>query len=90
MSKGLDSIRLVVENNVKSANEQIEKYKKQGNPNIWISSISYFEGIKSSNESLLRLIDHELKIEEIELQTDMELEDLWSNDGPPISIAERI
>lgn len=90
MSKGLDSIRLVVENNIKSANEQIEKYKKQGSPNIWISSISYFEGIKSSNESLLRLIDHELKLEEIELQADMELENLWSNDGLPISIAERI
>lgn len=90
MSRGLDSIRLVVENNVKSANEQIEKYKNQENPNIWINSISYFEGIKSTNESLLNLIDHELRIEEIELQVDMELEDLWSNDGLPISMAERI
>ena len=90
MSKGLESIKKVVEHKIRYSTEQIEKYMSKEDPSIWISSISYFEGIKSTNENILNLINHELKLEEIELQVDMELENLWSNDGMPISIAERI
>ena len=90
MSKGLESLKLIVKNNIKSSTEQIERYLNMESPEIWIRSISYFEGIKSTNESLLKAIEHEIKIYEIEQQEDMELDLFLMDDGLPISMAERI
>ena len=90
MNKGLETLKRIVENNIKSSTKEIERYLNMEIPEMWIRSISYFEGIKSTNESLLKAIEHEIKIYEIEQQEDMELEMFLMDDGLPISMAERI
>ena len=87
MSKGLESIKKVVEHNIKYSTEQIEKYMSKDNPSIWISSISYFEGIKSTNENILNLINHELKLEEYEhMEYEAEMHSFVRDDGLPIEV----
>ena len=90
MNKGLETLKLIVENNIKSSTEQIERYSNMETPEIWAGSISYFEGIKSTNENLLKCIEHELRLYEIEQQADFELDMFLMDDGLPISMAERI
>ena len=90
MNKGLETLKRIVENNIKSSTKEIERYLNMEIPEMWIRSISYFEGIKSTNESLLKAIEHEIKIYEIEQQGDMELDLFLMEDGLPISMAERI
>ena len=90
MNKGLETLKLIVENNIKSSTEQIERYSNMETPEIWVGSISYFEGIKSISESLLKAIEHEIKMYEIEQQADFELDMFLIDDGLPISMAERI
>ena len=90
MNKGLETLKLIVENNIKSSTEQIERYLNMETPEIWVGSISYFEGIKSISESLLKAIEHEIKMYEIEQQADFELDMFLIDDGLPISMAERI
>ena len=90
MNKGLETLKLIVENNIKSSTEQIERYSNMETPEIWVGSISYFEGIKSISESLLKAIEHEIKMYEIEQQADFELDMFLMDDGLPISMAERI
>ena len=90
MNKGLETLKLIVENNIKSSTKEIERYLNMEIPEMWIRSISYFEGIKSTNESLLKAIEHEIKMYEIEQQADFELDMFLMDDGLPISMAERI
>lgn len=90
MNKGLETLKLIVENNIKSSTKEIERYLNMEIPEMWIRSISYFEGIKSTNESLLKAIEHEIKMYELEQQADMELDMFLMDDGLPISMAERI
>ena len=90
MNKGLETLKLIVENNIKSSTKEIERYLNMEIPEMWIRSISYFEGIKSTNESLLKAIEHEIKMYELEQQADMELDMFLIDDGLPISMAERI
>ena len=90
MNKGLETLKLIVENNIKSSSKEIERYLNMEIPEMWIRSISYFEGIKSTNESLLKAIEHEIKMYELEQQADMELDMFLMDDGLPISMAERI
>ena len=90
MNKGLETLKLIVENNIKSSTKEIERYLNMETPEIWVGSISYFEGIKSISESLLKAIEHEIKMYEIEQQADMELDMFLMDDGLPISMAERI
>ena len=90
MNKGLETLKLIVENNIKSSTEQIERYLNMEIQEMWIRSISYFEGIKSTNESLLKAIEHEIKMYELEQQADFELDMFLMDDGLPISMAERI
>ena len=90
MNKGLETLKRIVENNIKSSTKEIERYLNMEIPEMWIRSISYFEGIKSTNESLLKAIEHEIKMYEIEQQEDMELDLFLMDDGLPISMAERI
>ena len=90
MNKGLETLKLIVENNIKSSTEQIERYSNMETQEIWVGSISYFEGIKSISESLLKAIEHEIKMYEIEQQADFELDMFLIDDGLPISMAERI
>ena len=59
MNKGLESLKVIVESNIEKSRKQIERYLNMETPEIWIRSISYFEGIKSTNESLLKCIEHE-------------------------------
>ena len=90
MNKGLETLKLIVENNIKSSSKEIERYLNMEIPEMWIRSISYFEGIKSTNESLLKAIEHEIKMYELEQQADFELDMFLMDDGLPISMAERI
>ena len=90
MNKGLETLKLIVENNIKSSTKEIERYLNMEIPEMWIRSTSYFEGIKSTNESLLKAIEHEIKMYELEQQADMELDMFLMDDGLPISMAERI
>ena len=90
MNKGLETLKLIVENNIKSSTKEIERYLNMEIPEMWIRSISYFEGIKSTNENLLKCIEHELRLYEIEQQADFELDMFLMDDGLPISMAERI
>ena len=90
MNKGLESLKVIVESNIEKARKEIERYSNMETPEIWIRSISYFEGIKSTNESLLKSIEHELRLYEIEQQADFELDMFLIDDGLPISMAERI
>ena len=90
MNKGLETLKLIVENNIKSSTKEIERYLNMETPEIWVGSISYFEGIKSISESLLKAIEHEIKMYEIEQQADFELDMFLIDDGLPISMAERI
>ena len=90
MNKGLETLKLIVENNIKSSSKEIERYLNMEIQEMWIRSISYFEGIKSTNESLLKAIEHEIKMYELEQQADMELDMFLMDDGLPISMAERI
>ena len=90
MNKGLESLKVIVESNIEKARKEIERYSNMQTPEIWIRSISYFEGIKSTNESLLKCIEHELRLYEIEQQADFELDMFLMDDGLPISMAERI
>ena len=90
MNKGLETLKLIVENNIKSSSKEIERYSNMETPEIWVGSISYFEGIKSISESLLKAIEHEIKMYEIEQQADFELDMFLIDDGLPISMAERI
>ncbi|MBP3932130.1 MAG: hypothetical protein J6D47_21480 [Peptostreptococcaceae bacterium] len=90
MNKGLETLKLIVENNIKSSTKEIERYLNMETPEIWVGSISYFEGIKSISESLLKAIEHEIKMYEIEQQADFELDMFLMDDGLPISMAERI
>ena len=90
MNKGLESLKVIVESNIEKSRKQIERYLNMETPEIWIRSISYFEGIKSTNESLLKAIEHEIKMYEIEQQADFELDMFLMDDGLPISMAERI
>ena len=90
MNKGLETLKLIVENNIKSSSKEIERYLNMEIQEMWIRSISYFEGIKSTNESLLKCIEHELRLYEIEQQADFELDMFLMDDGLPISMAERI
>ena len=90
MNKGLETLKLIVENNIKSSTKEIERYLNMETPETWVGSISYFEGIKSISESLLKAIEHEIKMYEIEQQADMELDMFLMDDGLPISMAERI
>ena len=90
MNKGLETLKRIVENNIKSSTKEIERYLNMEIPEMWIRSISYFEGIKSTNENLLKAIEHEIKMYEIEQQEDMELDLFLMDDGLPISMAERI
>ena len=46
--------------------------------------------VGSTNESLLKAIEHEIKMYEIEQQADFELDMFLMDDGLPISMAERI
>ena len=87
MSKGLESIKKVVEHNIKYSTYEIEKYMSKEDPSIWISSISYFEGIKSTNENILNLINHELKLEEYEqMEYEAEMHSFVRDDGLPIEV----
>ena len=90
MNKGLETLKLIVENNIKSSTKEIERYLNMEIPEMWIRSISYFKGIKSTNESLLKAIEHEIKMYELEQQADMELDMFLMDDGLPISMDERI
>ena len=90
MNKGLETLKLIVENNIKSSTKEIERYSNMETSEIWVGSISYFEGIKSISESLLKAIEHEIKMYEIEQQADFELDMFLIDDGLPISMAERI
>ena len=90
MNKGLESLKVIVESNIETARKQIERYSNMETPEIWVGSISYFEGIKSISESLLKAIEHEIKMYEIEQQADFELDMFLMDDGLPISMAERI
>ena len=90
MNKGLETLKLVVESNIENSKKQIERYSNMETPEIWVVSISYFEGIKSISESLLKAIEHEIKMHEIEQQADFELDMFLMDDGLPISMAERI
>ena len=90
MNKGLETLKLIVENNIKSSTKEIERYLNMETPEIRVGSISYFEGIKSISESLLKAIEHEIKMYELEQQADMELDMFLMDDGLPISMAERI
>ena len=90
MNKGLESLKVIVESNIEKSRKQIERYLNMETPEIWLQSISYFEGIKSTNESLLKAIEHEIKMYEIEQQADFELDMFLMDDGLPISMAERI
>lgn len=87
MSRGLESIKKVVEHNIKFSNEQIDIYMSKEDPSMWISSVSYFKGIKSTNESLLKLIEHELKLEEYEeMEYEAEMHNFVIGDGLPIEV----
>ena len=90
MNKGLESLKVIVESNIENSKKQIERYSNMETPEIWVGSISYFEGIKSISESLLKAIEHEIKMYEIEQQADFELDMFLIVDGLPISMAERI
>ena len=90
MNKGLESLKVIVEINIENSKKQIERYLNMETTEIWIGSISYFEGIKSISESLLKAIEHEIKMYEIEQQADFELDMFLIDDGLPISMAERI
>ena len=87
MSRGLESIKKVVEHNIRFSTEQIENYMSKKDPSMWVSSISYFEGIKSTNENILRLIEHELKLEEYEeMEYESEMHSFVVGDGLPIEV----
>lgn len=87
MSRGLESIKKIVENNIEFSTERIENYMNKKDPSMWVSSISYFKGIKSTNESLLRLIEHEIELEEYELMRyEAEMHDFVVGDGLPIEV----
>ena len=87
MSRGLESIKKVVEHNIRFSTEQIENYMSKEDPSMWVSSISYFEGIKSTNENILRLIEHELKLEEYEeMAYEAEMHSFVVGDGLPIEV----
>ena len=90
MNKGLETLKLIVESNIENSKKQIERYSNMETPEIWVGSISYFEGIKIISESLLKAIEHEIKMYEIEQQADFELDMFLIDDGLPISMAERI
>ena len=90
MNKGLESLKVIVETNIENSKKQIERYSNMETPEIWVGSISYFEGIKSISESLLTAIEHEILMYEIEQQVDMDLDLFLMDDGLPISMAERI
>ena len=90
MNKGLESIKEIVKHNISFATKQIKTYKEEYTASYWANMINYYEGIKSTNESLLKAIEHEIKMYELEQQADMELDMFLIDDGLPISMAERI